>query len=60
MLKLIKRMNLLVCDCCGEPILVDDNELVDLIYKGEVVAGEEMEEDLDDCDGDCFNCELCI
>ena len=58
MLKLVKRMNLLVCDCCGEAVLVDDHELVDLIYEGEVVVGEETEED--DCDGDCFNCELCI
>ena len=60
MLRLVKRMNLLQCDCCGEVILVDDHELVDLMYEGEFSFDEEIEEELDDCDGDCFNRELCF
>ena len=60
MYRLLTRLHLLECDCCGDKIIVDDNELIKLMYDGELDTSEEIEEELDDCDGDCFNCELCI
>jgi hypothetical protein len=42
MYRLVERLNVLQCEC-GEIIAVTDEELVDLIYAGEVDV--EIEED---------------
>lgn len=52
MYKIVKRLHLIECDCCGEPQIVDDETLVDMIYDGMI----DIEED--ECDGNCEDCNL--
>lgn len=53
MYKLITRLNLIECEDCGESVLVTDEQLVNLIYDGEIVL-DELEEECD-----CEFCEFC-
>lgn len=57
MYKIIKRLHLLECECCGDIQVVDDEMLVDMLLDGNITTGEPFEIE-DDCDGNCENCSI--
>ena len=62
-MRLRKDLQILECECCGELVVVNNDEFVELFRQGEIVTEDELllAEILDEIlnDEEEFDCEFC-